>query len=256
MLARTEFKLEGTVGSQPLTATNVPLPLLREFLEDIEILLKGDSTGDSLAESKTLVESGSLRVAVLVAFATADNLAEDMDRLDHTGDLDAIQPRRAALLEEWQARTKKNHSHRYAVAAKPGSWIAIHQDSPFARKGRQVWAEIEKYLVGKVVDLGGKTRPTVHLVLAEDEGRSVRVDAKDKQLAEEVDNHLYKMVTLRVRGEQNLKSGELRNLSLIEFMPHSTVDAQALEILWANGRQAWKDVPSATAWVEELRGHR
>lgn len=34
------------------------------------------------------------------------------------------------------------------------------------------------------------------------------------------------------------------------------VDQGALKILWANGEKAWKDVESATEWVEELRGNQ
>ena len=33
-------------------------------------------------------------------------------------------------------------------------------------------------------------------------------------------------------------------------------DEGALKVLWANGQKAWKDVKSATEWVEELRGNR
>ena len=34
------------------------------------------------------------------------------------------------------------------------------------------------------------------------------------------------------------------------------VDEKALELLWKKGREAWKDVKSATGWVEELRGNQ
>lgn len=37
--------------------------------------------------------------------------------------------------------------------------------------------------------------------------------------------------------------------------PLHQVDEKALEFLWAKGRIAWKDVKSATSWVEELRGN-
>ena len=38
--------------------------------------------------------------------------------------------------------------------------------------------------------------------------------------------------------------------------PLHQADERALEILWAKGQKAWKDVKSATGWVEELRGNR
>jgi hypothetical protein len=34
------------------------------------------------------------------------------------------------------------------------------------------------------------------------------------------------------------------------------VDEEALASLWRNGREAWKDVKSATDWVEKMRGNQ
>ncbi len=33
-------------------------------------------------------------------------------------------------------------------------------------------------------------------------------------------------------------------------------DERALELLWKKGRIAWKEVESATGWVEDLRGNQ
>lgn len=41
-----------------------------------------------------------------------------------------------------------------------------------------------------------------------------------------------------------------------EFLPQSNeVDEQSLLALWEKGRSAWKNVSSASAWVEALRGN-
>ena len=63
-------------------------------------------------------------------------------------------------------------------------------------------------------------------------------------------------MSIYVQGEQHLRTKELRKLQLIRFLPQtSEVDEQALEVLWKKGRKAWGDVPSATEWVEKLRGN-
>jgi hypothetical protein len=122
------------------------------------------------------------------------------------------------------------------------------------RIGENAWVSVEKYLTGKVVDLGGKQNPNVHLVLA-DTGDSARVGSTEQQLAAERQNQLYKDVTLRVQGEQHLRTKALRNLQLIQFSQQTTeVDERALAALWDKGIKAWKDVKSATGWVEALRG--
>ena len=41
-----------------------------------------------------------------------------------------------------------------------------------------------------------------------------------------------------------------------QFLTQSNeVDKRALENLWKKGREAWRDVASATGWVESLRGN-
>ena len=125
----------------------------------------------------------------------------------------------------------------------------------FQHAGENSWVSVERHLTGKVIDLGGKT-PNVHLVLA-DTGETVRVDATEQQLAAEKENHAYKDVTLRVQGEQHLRTKAMRNLRLIQFSPQTAeVDEQALASLWEKGREAWKEVRSAAGWVESLRGNK
>ena len=58
---------------------------------------------------------------------------------------------------------------------------------------------------------------------------------------------VYKDVTLRVQAEQHAG---------IEFVPQAhEIDEQELATLWEKGRKAWKDVKSASAWVEAMRGN-
>ena len=38
-------------------------------------------------------------------------------------------------------------------------------------------------------------------------------------------------------------------------LPSCEADEAALAVFWTKGREAWKDVKSATQWVEELRGN-
>ena len=68
-------------------------------------------------------------------------------------------------------------------------------------------------------------------------------------------NRLYKPAMLRIRAEYNVLSQELRNAILLEFVEYAPrVDEAELERLTRRGVNAWKDVPDATAWVDELRG--
>jgi hypothetical protein len=133
--------------------------------------------------------------------------------------------------------------------------LRISENTQFQHKGENAWVRVEKYLTGRIVDLGGKHDPNVHLVLEGTE-ESLCISATENQLAAERENQLYRVVTLRTLAEQNLHTKALRSLSLIGFLPQSSaIDEEKLHNLWEKGHEAWKDVVSGTAWVEDIRGH-
>ena len=213
-LTNLEFSLTDEVGGRPLTPETVDLPTLRGFLEEVETLIKGDMPGASLADSQVRIEKGSVKIAALVAALLASDARADLATLSQSGDLDLIQPRRAKVVEDWQKRARHSAVRVYAILPGQGAKvIRITSTSQFQHGGEKAWVSVEKYLTGKVVDLGGKQKPNVHLILA-DTGESMRVDATEQQLAAEKQNQLYKDVTLRVQGEQHLHTKALRNLRL------------------------------------------
>ncbi len=250
------FSLDDVVAGRPLTPETVDLPTLRGFLDEVETLIKGDVPGASLADSRVRIESGSMKLIALVALLLAADVRADLAKLDQTGDLDAIQPKRAMIIERWQMRARRSSSRVYSFEMGAKKSLRVTNTTQFQHGGENAWVSIEKHLAGKVVDLGGKQDPNVHLVLA-DTGESVRVGATEQQLAAEKENQVYKVVNLRVQGEQHLRTKAFRNLRLIQFLPQtSEVDEQALASLWEKGRKAWKDVKSAAGWVEALRGNQ
>jgi hypothetical protein len=259
-LSELEFSLDDVVGGRPLTPATVDLPTLRGFLEDVERLIKGDMTGASLLDSRVRIEEGSVKLVALVAPLLAADFREDVAKLDRTGDLDAIQTRRAEVIEQWQSRTRRFPSRTYSVQASPQSTtpqrpLRITNSSQFQHGNENAWVAVEKYLTGRVVNAGGKQDPNVHLVLV-DSDESVRISASEEQLGGEKENQLYKVVTLRVQAEQHVRTKEMRDIRLIQFVTQSNeVDERALENLWKKGREAWRDVASATGWVESLRGN-
>lgn len=256
-LTALEFSLDDRIGGQPLKPDTVDLPTLRGFLQEVETLIKGDIPGASLADSRVAIEAGSVKLVIMVAHLLAADLEADLAKVERSGDLDAIQPKRALILEQWQQRAQRSPYRMYSVGAtnltRP---LRITNSTQFQHGSEKTWVRVEKYLAGKVVNAGGKQEPNIHLVLA-DTGESIRIDSSEQQLAAEKQNQLYKEVTVRVHAEQHLHTKELRHLQLIEFVPQTgEVDEQALASLWEKGREAWKDVPSAAGWVEALRGNQ
>lgn len=255
-LSELEFKLEDEMGGQPVTPDNVDLPTLRGFLEEVETLIKGDVPGASLADSRLRIEPGSVKIIAFVSALLAADYRADMARLNEKHDLDVIQPKRAQIIERWQGRARRSPSRAYQIAVAPDLQpIRVANASQFQHGGENAWVSVEKYVTGKILDAGGKQSPNIHLELAES-GETVTVNATEQQLGAEKENLLYKTVSLRVLAEQHLRTKEVRQIQLLQFLPQTgEVDEQALASLWQKGRMAWRDIKSAAGWVETVRGN-
>jgi hypothetical protein len=128
--------------------------------------------------------------------------------------------------------------------------VRIDRESAFRHRQLDNWVRAEKYITGRVVDLGGKTKPNVHLVLPS--GESIKVEASESQL--EGADYLYKAITLNVHAMEHIRSGQLRDLRLIDVVrPLKEIDEDKLKTLWRKGRNAWAEITSPTEWVERLR---
>jgi hypothetical protein len=255
-ITELEFSLEDVSAGQPLSPETVDLPTLRGYLDEVEKLIRSDLSPAALADSRVRIEKGSLKVVAFVAQFVAAGFRADMAMLEATGDLDSIQPRRAEVIDVWQTRIRKSPTRSYSILPEPkGRPLRLTQNHLFQHASENAWVRVEKYLTGKLVNAGGKQTPNVHIVLA-DSGKTEVVNATEGQLAAE-NNQLYKQVTLWVEAEQNIRSKGLRNIRLLRILPQSeSADEELLANLWNKGREAWRNVSSATDWVESLRGNK
>jgi hypothetical protein len=153
-LTEIEFSLDDVIGGRPLTPTTVDLPTLRGFLEEVEKLIKGDVPGASLSDSRLRLEDGSVKLVALVTHLLAADVRSDLAKLDQTRDLDAIQPRRAEVIEQWQSRTQRFPSRTYSIQTSSTKRpLRIANTSQFQHGSENAWVNVEKYLAGKVVHL-------------------------------------------------------------------------------------------------------
>jgi hypothetical protein len=218
-------------------------------------LIQGDFTRSDLGQPSVAIEDGSVKLVSWVPNIIAASLHHDLAGLAITEDLDSISSKRAEVIENWQARSAKDGSkRRYNLQAlvdgEAPALIEISTDSQYRHLQRDSWVNAEKYLTGRVVDLGGKTKPNVHLVLAS--GESVKIEATEDQL--EGADYLYKSMILNVHVKEHIRTGEIRQARLIDVVkPIKDLDEDKLKTLWRKGREAWVDISSPTEWVENLR---
>jgi len=187
---------------------------------------------------------------------SAPNLFRDLRSLLGGELLDGLDAKRREVMERWQKTARQTKQVAYRISApfleRP---IEINAESDYHADDADQWVQVERYVRGEIQDLGGVTKANAHIKLPD--GRTLKVTTERDVLRNDTVNRLYKLAMLRIKAEYNVLTRELRNARLVEFVEHdSTVDEDALSKLTRRGAVAWRDVPDATTWVDELRGDK
>lgn len=131
--------------------------------------------------------------------------------------------------------------------------IEINAESDYHADDADQWVQVERYIRGEIQDLGGVTKANAHVKLPD--GRTLNVTTEREVLRDDTVNRLYKLAMMRIKAEYNVLTRELRNARLLEFVEYApSINDDDLARLTRRGAVAWKDVPNATTWVDELRG--
>jgi len=249
------FSLSDRVDGADIGPARVPLALLGQFQSEVSDFLKGSNRDVDPGRVQVAIEEGSLAL-VTSGLLPAASLWHDLEQLRQSESLDNIDPKRAAIVERWQSASRQFPHRGYAVGEvqhKP--LMLVNGSSNFRRIAEDAWVVVEKYLHGRVVDLGGKTKANVHLEL--ENGTTITVASNQEALAKEDRNRLYRTTLLHVTAEENLGNGELRNLRLLAFADYEpTYDESAFNRMVERGTIAWANEPDASQWVETLRGDK
>lgn len=235
-----------------LTPERVPLAVLREFTRDVEDLIRGDGKQVDTAALEVSVVKGSL--GVLTTPLTAMDLMQDLLSLIGSDLIDGLQTKRRDVVEKWQkmAKGSRQIQIKIASAALPRS-IVIDANTDYRSDDADQWVAVERYIRGEIFDLGGKHAVNAHIQLPD--GKKLVVETSRETIRADKINRLFKPSMVRIKAEYNVSTREYRNARLLEFVEYDNkLDESAMARLTERGAIAWKDVPNATQWVEELRG--
>jgi hypothetical protein len=230
----------------------VPLAVLSDFARDVEELLRGDGKQLDTGNLEVAVVKGSLAVQTQPISAT--DFAQDLAKLLQSQLIDSLHAKRREVIARWQKLAKSHRSISFKITS---AWltsdIIINADTDFRSDDADQWVRVERYLRGEIYDLGGKQVVNAHMLLPD--GKTIKVEAARETIRADKLNRLYKPAMVRIKAEYNVLTREYRNAQLLEFVEHdSKLDVQAMARLTGRGAEAWKDVPSASKWVDDLRG--
>jgi hypothetical protein len=247
-----QFSVNDRIENIDVSPSHVTLALLGEFSKDVSDFLKGSNNEFDSKTGIVSIEKGSLSIAV--GLLIASTVQADIARLNSNTSLSLIDPKRAEIIEEWQKRSAKNKNRNYFVTDnKTGISFRVDSNSSFNRTD-DIWVQVEKYLHGTVIDMGGKNKPNVHVALQD--GTSITVSATQNLLKAETENRIYKEIVIHVTAEENLTTGELKNYQLLEFVDYRpSYDETEFNLMVEKGTKAWADVLDTNTWLESLRGN-
>lgn len=246
--------IDNTAGFEA-TPDRVRLGDLTGFSSDVATFLRGEDKDVDTNTLEVAVREGSLAIET-VPLLSAPNLFRDLRTLLSGELLDNLDAKRREIMERWQKTARQTKQVAYRITAPfLEKSIEINAESDYHADDADQWVQVERYVRGEIQDLGGVTKANAHIKLPD--GRTLKVTTERDVLRNDTVNRLYKLAMLRIKAEYNVLTRELRNARLVEFVEHaSTVDEEALARLTRRGAVAWKDVPNATTWVDELRGDK
>jgi hypothetical protein len=252
-----EFILHGTINGEKITPRTINLSQFNEFNQQVEQFIAG-RFGTKLDTVHVLVQESSYGLSALMEAPLIVPVDDDLDRLlERQDSLGEIDPKRAEIVKKWQSRASSYddmyievRSSRRQSRSLPA--LRISHETNY-RVGESVpWVVVEKYLFGSVQEMGGSTISNVHLRMPGTE-KLIKIDSDRDHLKGK--GVLYENVLVRVRAKENVRTGELKDFKLMEFVDYSPqFDEAALDRFAEAGRVAWSNVPDAEQWLRELRG--
>lgn len=252
------FRVKDKVLGEEISVDNINLPLLNEFSGQVMTFIRGSKRID-LKTVKAAVKTGSLVFEVGNETGLLDEAFTDYERAFKFGNVNSLDPVRAGVIETWQQEAKSNPYRVYELIR--GAFdttgevekIVIDEDTDF-KQATEIWVPVEKYVYGRIYDLGGKKSANVHLELL---GHgTLTISAEVAKLTEEKTNRLYQNQLVRIKAEQNIKTQSLRNERLVAFekyQPH--FDEDEFDAFVRKGKRAWSSIKDSNGWLEELRGN-
>jgi len=249
------FTLRAKVNQREVTPATIGLSLFNQFNSEVEAFLTGGQRRVPLDEVRLVIQDGSYQLWLILPALLAATLEPDLRTLHREDALGDIDPKRAEVVKQWQKRTRVNPDYSVAIDSSEKTFqrIEISKATDYRTPDEDDWVAVEKYVVGTVVDMGGTTAANVHLVNDDTGKRLVAVSSEDF-LREQKENYLYRKVQVHVSAQENVKTGELREVRLIAFVGKGpSYDEAELEAVITKGTKAWANVPDSIAWLKNVR---
>ena len=249
-----QIRISGFEGGHELTPDTYDIKDLREMLENAEGLFY---SGSQKRPPVTLqIEKGSVVHKFVTNIQTVVQFGALLMLISQTSSLDGLDAPTATAFENIQKMARaRDLSFSFSTSQDNASYnpLVISQNTDL-RRSETLWADSEFYFYGSIVNAGGKKDANIHLDV---KGIGlINIESGKDYLKNQEKNLLYHECGVRVRGKQNIETGEmdLKNLQLIELVDYSPkFDEDYIDALVRKAYPKMKDV-NPDKWMDEIRG--
>jgi hypothetical protein len=245
--------IRGKTLNGNLNPKDIDISETKEMLSDIEILLfPTKSEKEERPKVSYEVKEGSVKNLFFIPTANVIMFTALLSEVGKQGNSDLLQPKAATIIDKWQKRAYSS-GREYSVTSSvnENEFLKINPETKFIT-AQTDWVNTNLYLYGEIFEEGGLSKSNLH-ILTERYGK-LTVDATKEQLTTG-NNKLYHVYGLWVKGKQNLQTGNLKDLSLIDFITYSqNYEDVTLNKLIERASVSWEKVKDKDIWLTELRG--
>lgn len=236
-----------------ISPERVPLSVLADFSRDVRDFIRGAGGDIDIAAVDVSVHKGSL--AIRADNIDSPSLVSDLRMLSSTQDLSRItSKRRREIVRKWQNLAYKERGFSVRIASPwSAEGVIISKKSSYKELETPRLVNVERYIKGELLNLGGVTESNAHVRLPSGEKLIVRTDRD--LIKHESENLVYREVHVRIRAKMDLDTGKLIDPELIEFIDYKPrFDEEQFQEAVRKGREAWGDIDDPAAWVRQSRG--
>lgn len=245
--------IQGKTPDGNLNPKDIDIAETKELLSDVETLLF-PTRPDKEQRPKVSyeVKEGSVKNIFHMAIAKVIMFTALLNEVGKQGNLEILDSKAANILDKWQRKTYSS-GREYFIGSSISEvpFLSITKDTKFISPAI-IWVQTSLYLYGRIYEEGGLNNINLHIV--SDRYGKLPVKATEEQLTSG-DNKLFRVYGLWVKGKQNINTGELSDLELIDFLPYQPkYEDLALQKLIEKATPNWKNITDKDDWLNEIRG--
>lgn len=249
-----DIHIRGKNGGIPIAPANYDISELKDILTYAESLLYPNTPRAIRPVISYEMKEGSVVHRFWTSLQGVVAFTAVMSVVGESKTLDGLDLKTAEAVEGIQKIAReKDYTVEFASSRNTQIGLIINAQTDF-RRTEKVWAESEFYFYGQVQSAGGKTDAAIKIDV---KGKGLLTIATEKNILEGLEkNLLYHNCGVRVKGRQNIETGEIDRhsltlVSLVDYEPK--FDENYLNKLIRKAAPVFEGV-DVDVWLNELRG--